>query len=285
MTEMNRRIGFIGGGNMAEAIAGALIRTGCCPPSRIMASDVSPDRREYLQRTYGIHTVPDNTDVFLCVDVVILAVKPQIMDSVLSQLSDVIAEKNPPGFRKLIISVAAGFPIQKMESRLYSRIDPDTAARLPIARVMPNTPALVMAGMSGISYNRHIMPEDKAMAMAILGVTGSVLEFEEQALNAVTAVSGSGPAYVFYLIEAMIEAGVSLGLSETDSSALTLQTVKGAVKLLDERKEPPRDLRRKVTSPGGTTEAAITVMEQASIKDNIIKALTAACRRANELSG
>jgi pyrroline-5-carboxylate reductase len=285
MTELTRKIGFIGGGNMAEAIAGALIRTGFCPPSGVMASDVSPERLEYLRQTYGITAVPDNRAVLVGSDVVILAVKPQVMDAILSQLSDVICENDAPDFKKLFISVAAGIPLQKIENRLYSRINPDAAGRLPIVRVMPNTPALVMAGMSGISFNRHVTPEDRSVAMMILSATGSVLEFDEKDLNAVTAVSGSGPAYVFYLIEAMIEAGVSMGLSEADASVLTLQTVKGAVKLLEERREPPRELRRKVTSPGGTTEAAITVMEQAKIKDNIIRALAAACRRADELCG
>jgi pyrroline-5-carboxylate reductase len=285
MEELKGKIGFIGGGNMAEAIAGALIRTGFCPPDRIMASDVSTDRMAYLRQTYGILAVPDNREVLLGCDAVVLAVKPQVMNTVLLQLSDFIYEISKNGFRKLIISVAAGIPLQKIEDQLYSSIDPAAAARLPIVRVMPNTPALVMAGMSGISFNRHVTPEDKSMAMAIMGVTGRVIEFEEKELNAVTAVSGSGPAYVFYLIEAMVEAGVSLGLSEADASALTLQTVKGAVKLLEERKEPPRELRRKVTSPGGTTEAAITVMEREKIKDNIIKALAAACRRADELCG
>ncbi len=270
---------------MAEAIAGALINAGISSPAQLMASDLSPDRQAYLRNTYGINAVADNSEVFLDCDVVILAVKPQVIDAVLTQLGDLLAENKPLDARKLIISVAAGIPIQKIEDRLYAGIDDMAAAGLPIIRVMPNTPALVMAGMSGISVNRNVTPGDKAVAMAILTAIGNVLEFKEDDLNAVTAVSGSGPAYVFYLIEAMIEAGVSLGLSESDASALTLQTVKGAVKLLEERQEPPQELRRKVTSPGGTTEAAISVLDDEKVKKHIIAALTAACRRAHELSG
>jgi len=285
MTEFTGKIGFIGGGNMAEAIAGALIRTDFCSPSQVLASDISQERLEYLQKTYAITTVENNDDLLLACDVVVLAVKPQIMDAVLDQLAGIIHKNQKADFRKLIISVAAGISIQKIEGQLYSHIDETAAARLPIVRVMPNTPALVMAGMSGMSGNRYVTPEDKSLTMTILASTGKVLEFEENALNAVTAVSGSGPAYVFYLVEAMVEAGVSLGLSETDATALTLQTVKGAVKLLEERKEPPQELRRKVTSPGGTTEAAMTVMEKEKTKEHIIAALTAACRRAHELCG
>ena len=285
MTELTGKIGFIGGGNMAEAILGALIRSGISTPSRLLVSDVSTQRREYLQALYGITTADNNRAVILSGDVIILAVKPQIMDAVLTEMGDILAEKERMESRKLIISVAAGIPLKKIEDRLYSRLDTTAEAGLPIVRVMPNTPALVMAGMSGMSVNRNVTPGDKDIALTILAATGKVLEFTEAALNAVTAVSGSGPAYVFYLIEAMVEAGISLGLSETEASTLTLQTLKGALKLLEERREPARELRRKVTSPGGTTEAAITTMEAGKVKETIIAALEAACRRAHELSG
>ena len=270
---------------MAEAIMGALIGSGISQPSHLQASDVSPERRKYLEKTYGITTADNNRDVFMASNVIILAVKPQVIDTVLTELEDILAEKKGTEARKLIISVAAGIPIKKIEDRLYARLDAAAAAELPIVRVMPNTPALVMAGMNGMSVNRNVTADDRNIAITILAATGIVMEFNEEALNAVTAVSGSGPAYVFYLVEAMIEAGVSLGLTSDESSTLTLQTLKGAAKLLEERQEPAGELRRKVTSPGGTTAAAITVMENGKVKEHIIAAMEAACRRAHELSG
>ncbi len=285
MAVFNGKIGFIGGGNMAEAIAGALIRTGFCPPSRLLASDISPERLEYLKKTYDINTLTDNKELVMTCDVVVLAIKPQVMEAVLLPLAELIHDIGDPEFRRLFISVAAGIPLERLEKGLYARIDEKTASRLPIVRVMPNTPALVMAGMSGVSVNRYVTSDDKALAMDMLAATGKVLEFDESLLNAVTAVSGSGPAYVFYLVESMIKAGVALGLSETDASTLTLQTVKGALKLLEEGAVSPAELRRRVTSPGGTTEAAIAVMEKENVQKHIITALTAACRRAQDLCG
>jgi len=282
---LKRKIGFIGGGNMAEAMAGALIRAGVSAAANLMISDVSPERLDYLKKAYGVSTVTNNRDVFLNNDVVILAVKPQVIDAVLTPLAKLAAESSGSAARKLIISIAAGVPIRKIENRLYAGLDGPAAGRLPLIRVMPNTPALVMTGMSGMSGNAHVTAEDKTVAMTILEAIGKVLEFKEEDLDAVTAVSGSGPAYLFYLVEAMIAAGVSLGLSQAEASTLTLQTVKGAVKLLEETGESPETLRRKVTSPGGTTEAALKVMETQKMKDHLIAALTAACRRAHELCG
>ena len=149
---------------------------------------------------------------------------------------------------------------------------------------MPNAPALVLAGISGMSANRYAKPDDIQIAKTILGALGSVIEFNEADLDAVTALSGSGPAYVFYLIESMIAGGISNGLDAQQAARLTLETLKGAIKLMEERKEPPEDLRRKVTSPGGTTEAALKVLEQNHVKKDIVAAITAATQRSRELS-
>ncbi|MFW5989212.1 MAG: pyrroline-5-carboxylate reductase family protein, partial [Desulfosudaceae bacterium] len=157
-------------------------------------------------------------------------------------------------------------------------------ARMPVVRVMPNTPALVLAGMSGLSANRQATEADITLARTVLAATGQVLVFPESALNAVTAVSGSGPAYVFYLVEAMIDAGVSLGLGQDEAAVLTRQTLKGALALLEESAAEPGELRRRVTSPGGTTEAALSVMEDRRVRQSIMAAMTAACQRAAELS-
>ncbi len=281
MDALDQRIGFIGGGNMAEAIMGALIRSEVSRPGRLQASDISAERRQHLEENYGIQTSENNNEVLAENDVVILAVKPQIIDKVLKELAPQAAKTENE--RKLFISIAAGVPISKIEQALYDD-DEQRAASLPIVRVMPNTPALVLAVMSGISANRHVITEDMYTAETIFRSTGRVLACPESDLNAVTAVSGSGPAYIFYVVEAMVEAGVSLGLSEDDATALTLQTLKGALTLLEDSDDSPASLREKVTSPGGTTEAALKVMQEQKIKESIIAAMKAACQRAEELS-
>lgn len=266
---------------MAEAIAGALLRAGVSQAARMRISDPSPERRGHLRETYDIITTTDNAEVFNHSDIVILAVKPQIMAEVLEQLS---GEAKAAPRRKLVISIAAGFPIRKIEQFLYAGCDEPAMARMPVVRVMPNTPALVLAGMSGLSANRQATEADITLARTVLAATGQVLVFPESALNAVTAVSGSGPAYVFYLVEAMIDAGVSLGLGQDEAAVLTRQTLKGALALLEESAAEPGELRRRVTSPGGTTEAALSVMEDRRVRQSIMAAMTAACQRAAELS-
>lgn len=282
MTNHHRRIGFLGGGNMGEAIVGALLNSRIFSKEKILVSDASEARRRYLSEAYGVNLARDNAGLFAECDIVVLAVKPQQMTDVLGEISQ------SPGYgaggRTLVISIAAGFPIRKIEALLYSPLTEDKAREIPIIRVMPNTPALVMAGMSGMSPNRYAREADVEAAMEILGAMGRVIVFEEEKLDAVTALSGSGPAYVFYLIEAMTQAGIEAGLDPEDAAVLTLQTLDGAVRLILERREPPESLRRKVTSPGGTTEAAVHVLEQNNVRRNIIDAILAAARRAEELS-
>jgi len=277
-----RKIGFIGAGNMGDAITGALIQAEIFSPPMIYMSDISQDRLNTLRETYGIQTMNDNVRLFSECDIVILAVKPQQMAQVLSE----IAGRKTYGIsgRKLVVSIAAGIPIQKIEGLLYPPLDQVARKNLPIIRVMPNTPSLVLAGISGMSANQNAVPEDMEICRAILEAMGKVVEFEEGKLNAVTALSGSGPAYVFYMTEAMTEGGISAGLEPADAAELTLATLKGAVKLMEERKESPESLRRKVTSPGGTTEAALKVMKARDFKQIITEAILAAARRSEELS-
>ena len=282
MTNHYQSIGLIGGGNMGEAIIGALLHSRIFSREKIMVTDASEARRKHLSETYGVTIAGDNARLFAECDIVILAVKPQQMTDVLGEITR--SSRYGEGGRTLVISIAAGFPIRKIESLLYAPLTEAKAREMPIIRVMPNTPALVLAGMSGMSPNRHALEADIQAAMEILGAMGRVIVFEEEKLDAVTALSGSGPAYVFYLIEAMTRAGVEAGLDPSDAAVLTLQTLDGAVKLILERKEPPESLRRKVTSPGGTTEAAIQVLEQNNVRRHIIDAILAAARRAEELS-
>jgi pyrroline-5-carboxylate reductase len=282
MQEDGKKIGIIGGGNMGEAFAGAMIQTGIFQPSFITISDVMPERLKVLKKTYDINVTQDNFMVFDSCHVVILAVKPQHMDDVLTGIA-----KHPQFTvkeRKLIISIAAGITIGKIESLLYEPLDDIFRKMLPVIRVMPNTPSLVLQGMSGMSANRYAQQEEVAMTRRILEAMGRVIEFDEKYLNAVTALSGSGPAYVFYLIESMIAAGVELDLDYEDAKVLTLNTVKGSVALMEARNETAEELRKKVTSPGGTTEAAFKILNKNQVQQIFINAIIEAANRASALS-
>jgi pyrroline-5-carboxylate reductase len=282
MAKLNRKTGFIGAGNMAEAFIGAVTRAGIIPSTMIYASDVNADRLSVLKKTYGISVVDDNYKIFSMCDIIVLAVKPQQMSDVLSH----ITSRNEYGIerRKIVISIAAGITLGKLESFLYAPLERDVSGKLPIIRVMPNTPALVLAGMSGMAPNRNAVPDDINTTRTILEAMGKVIEFKEEALDAVTALSGSGPAYVFYLVESMIQGGIDMGLDPYDASILTLTTLKGSVALIEEIGESPELLRRRVTSPGGTTEEAFKVLEKKRVKETIIEAMAAAARRSKELS-
>jgi len=282
LTKIEKKIGVLGAGNMGEAFVGALVRSKVSEPGRIGISDVRKDRLDFMHATYGILTYRDNFKLFDDCAVVILAVKPQQTEEVLRQIAGHAGYGM--GVRKLFVSIAAGIPIRKIEKLLYAPLGEDMRKKLPIIRVMPNTPALVLAGMSGMSANANVTPEDLETTRTILGALGKVMAFKEADLDAVTALSGSGPAYVFYFIESLIAGGLAAGLEPQAAETLTLQTVKGALKLLRERKEPPEELRRKVTSPGGTTEAALKVMESNGVKQNIVAAIVAAANRSKELS-
>ena len=278
MAKLNKTVGFIGGGNMAEAMIGGLLAAGVCEVSRVHVCDVSKERLAYLKTTFGIHTTGDNCAVVDACDILVLAVKPQAMGDVLSAI-DTGCGASKKLSEKLVISIAAGISIAAIEGLLAS------TSNLAVVRAMPNTPALVGCGMCGMYANRRAGKTHKADARAILEATGKVLEFKKEALlDAVTAVSGSGPAYVFYFVESMVRAGETLGLDPEVAFAMTLQTIKGAVKLMEERDEPPRELRQKVTSPGGTTEAALRVLREKEFPAIMMAAIEAACKRAEELS-
>lgn len=282
MSEFGNTIGFIGGGNMGEAMAGALINAGRFSPDQVGISEISPDRREYLKKRYGVQVGTDNPELFVRSEIVVLAVKPQQMAEVLKGIA------GDPRYRidgrKLVISIAAGIPLQSIADILYPPLSQSQQEKLPLIRVMPNTPALVLAGMAGISPNPHAGEADMALAKALLQTMGEVLSFEEDELDAVTGVSGSGPAYVFYLAEGMIAGGIAAGLSPEASKTLTLATIRGALRLMEAGTDSPEALRRKVTSPHGTTEAALKVLEGHGVKDRIQEAVVAAKERSVALS-
>ncbi len=277
-----QRLGFIGGGNMAEAFIRALIRAKIAVPSSIFVSDVDPARLKALRNAYsGLATTRDNRQVFLACDAVIFSVKPQDLPWILSELSETGPSRSLR--KKLVVSIAAGFPLRKIEAVLYPPLSEAGRKRLPIIRVMPNTPAQVLSGISGMSPNRYATRQDVRTTRKILSAMGWVLEFKEKDLDAVTALSGSGPAYVFYFIEVLTEAGVCAGLDKDAATTLTIQTFRGALDLLQERRESPAKLRREVTSPGGTTEAAFRVMDKGRVGPLLIEAVLAATRRSREL--
>jgi pyrroline-5-carboxylate reductase len=275
-------IGFVGGGNMGEAMIGALIRAGLFAPSRIWVSDVRPERLTALAAKYQIQTLTDNRRLFENSAIVVLAVKPQQMDAVLRELvTGAVYPRHP---RQMILSIAAGCRIERIEAVFYAPLSSAEQAMLPIVRVMPNTPSLVGAGMAVMSPNRHAAIADLAAARRLLEAMGRVIELPEAHLDAVTAVSGSGPAYVFYLIEAMGDAAAELGLDPDQARTLILQTVKGAVALLEATQAAPETLRAQVTSPGGTTEAALNHLNAQEVKPALIQAILAAAARSSALS-
>ncbi len=263
-------IAFVGAGNMAASIIGGLVEQGQ-DPALLRASDPNPVAIESLASQHGCVSCPDNGTAIAGADVAILAVKPQVMSAVLEDIRQPVAENSP-----LVISIAAGITIESMEQGLGE----NTA----IVRCMPNTPALLGAGATGLFANKACTPSQEQQATQILGAVGSVSWVKEEALlDAVTALSGSGPAYFFLFMEAMIDAGESLGLDRETSTALALQTGLGATRMAAESEFDLVELRRRVTSPAGTTEKAVESFEQSGLRDIVDKAMAAASQRAEEL--
>lgn len=259
-------IGFIGGGNMAEAIIkGIFAKYG----SNIIVSEPLDKRRTYLEKTYNIKTTPDNKEVVKNCNIIILAVKPQHMDSVTAEISDEISGD------KIVVSIAAGITLSYLSSRLKTT---------KIIRVMPNTPALVQEGMSVMSMCECINDKEMQVIKDIFMSIGLLLALPEKYMNAVTALSGSGPAFFAYFVEAMIEGGVRMGLGKDDAATLAVQTFLGTAKLLDTGMNPSK-LREMVTSPGGTTAAGLKLFEEKGFKEIVIASIEAATKRAQELGG
>ena len=265
-----KKIGFIGAGNMASALAGGLLARGW-RPSDIALSDTYPAQLE-AHTSSGVITMMDNARLLEHADVLVLAVKPQVMSAVLKPLAALAQKKRP-----LVISIAAGIPVASIERWL--------GGPLPVVRAMPNTPALVQSGATGLFANAQTSPDQRSAAEAILGAVGLTLWVEEEGLiDAVTAVSGSGPAYFFYVMEAMMAAGRELGLDEKTARALTLQTALGSAQMAITADVGPDELRRRVTSPGGTTERAIAAFDAAGLKAIFATALGACADRGAELA-
>ncbi len=267
----NKKISFIGGGNMAQALISGLVSCGV-KPSLITVADPSSEAREQLAAK-GLNTVDPTADAKAAVigaDIVVLAVKPQVMKAVVSGFADVLDTQ-------LVISVAAGLSTELLSNMLggYGNI----------VRAMPNTPAMIQMGATGLYGTDDISAEQKQLATAVMEASGLVMWVDnEEHMHAVTAVSGSAPAYMFYFIEAMVDGAVALGLDKEQASALALQTMLGAAKMALGSEDAPSELRRKVTSPNGTTQAAIESMQANDISRQIIEAMQACYDRSQALS-
>lgn len=262
-------IGFIGAGNMAEAIIGGLLKQGLFPPQDIMAFDISPERLRILSERFGLATAQSLEELVRSASCCILAVKPGTVMSVAGQVKDTLRGK-------LVISIAAGISIATLSTILGD----DTR----IIRVMPNTPALVLEGASAFAASKACTPADKALAQSIFSAIGLCLELEERLLDAVTGLSGSGPAYGFLFIEALADGGVRAGLPRDIALKLAAATVRGAAAMVLETGVHPGELKDRVASPGGTTIEGIAVLEAKGFRAAVIEAVSAAYRKAAGLA-
>jgi len=265
----NKQVGILGTGNMGEALIHGLLYGHLCRPDQIFCSDVRPERLKVVREKYGVKTTSHNTEVVKQSEIIILSVKPQIMKQVVGEIAKYL------DLSKLIISIAAGVPMDAIES--CARKD------LKLIRVMPNICVSVREGASAIAGGKHAQKEDLMMAKTIFDSVGKSLFIEEDLLDAVTGLSGSGPAYIFLIIDALADAGVKVGLSRDDALILAPQTVLGAAKMLIETGEHPGKLKDMVTSPGGTAIAGLHTLEEGGLRTTLINAVEVATQRSKAL--
>ncbi|MFT3766917.1 MAG: pyrroline-5-carboxylate reductase [Minicystis sp.] len=264
-----RKIGFIGGGNMAGALIRGLLHGKTVTPDQIRATDVKAERLEELSAKYGIGTSTNNEEVARWADVIVISVKPQIVDRILAPIAESLNDGD------LVISIAAGVPIEAIEARL-----PESAR---VVRSMPNTAAIALAGATAIAPGTHATGADLEVAKALFDAVGRCVVLDETLLDAVTGLSGSGPAYVMLMIEALADGGVKVGLGRDTALLLAAQTVYGAAKLQLETGEHPGRLKDMVTSPGGTAIAGLHTLEAGGLRRTLIDAVEAASNRSAEL--
>ena len=265
----NKQVGILGTGNMGEALIHGLLYGHLCRPEQIFCSDVRAERLKAIREKYGVKSTSHNVEVVKQSDIVILAVKPQIMKPVVEEIAKYL------DLSKLIISIAAGVPLDAIEA--CARKD------LKLIRVMSNICVSVREGVSAIAGGKHALKEDLMMAKTIFDSVGKSLFIEEGLLDAVTGLSGSGPAYIFLIIDALADAGVKVGLSRDDALILAPQTVLGAAKMLIETGEHPGKLKDMVTSPGGTAIAGLHTLEEGGLRTTLINAVEVATQRSKAL--
>jgi pyrroline-5-carboxylate reductase len=267
--EIFENLGFVGGGQMAEALIEGLLSRELLKPGQITVSDLSEVRRSHLKKTFGINTTLENKEVVKGSEIIILAVKPQVISIVLEEIRPVVSSDH------LVVSIAAGITVHSLEKGL-----PDDTR---VVRVMPNTPAMVQAGAAALCKGTAARPGDLDMVRQILETVGKAVVVPESLMDAVTGLSGSGPAYVFTFIEGLIEAGVREGLPRTVAQELVVQTVLGAALMCQNTGKHPAELTTMVTSPGGTTVAGLHILERGALRGIILDAVRAATERSREL--
>jgi len=265
----NKRVGFIGSGNMGDALVNGLLHGHLCRPEQIICSDIRPEKLRVVRERYGVKGTSHNTEVVKQSDIILLAVKPQIMKPVIEEISKYL------DLSKLIISIAAGVPLDAIESCAKKE--------LKLIRVMSNICVSVREGVSAIASGRHAQKEDLMMAKTIFDSVGKSLFMDEYLLDAVTGLSGSGPAYIFLIIDALADAGVKVGLSRDDALILASQTVLGAARMLIETGEHHGKLKDLVTSPGGTAIAGLHTLEEGGLRTTLINAVEVATQRSEAL--
>ena len=265
----NQKIAFIGAGNMAAALIRGLVKSGAAQPGQVIAADPSPEQLARLAAEFGVATTADNAAAARSADLVVLAVKPQVMDKVLAGLAPAI------GATQLVVSIAAGVPI----AAIAARLGPDAR----IVRAMPNSPALIAEGATALAAGANADEADLFLARALFDAVGVTVTVGEPLLDAVTGLSGSGPAYAFLIIEALADAGVAMGLPRQSALQLTVQTILGSARMLQETGLHPAQLRDQVTSPGGTTSAGLHALEAGRLRATLSDAVERATEKSREL--
>jgi pyrroline-5-carboxylate reductase len=264
------RISFVGGGRMAEALISGVLSSKLYKPEQIQVADPDTARLDHLKRQYGVQIGATNHEAVVLGDVIVLAVKPQVTAEVLKEIGDVLA-------KRLVISVVAGMQLR----RIIEACGPQAR----VIRAMPNTPAMVGEGMTALAIGPGVGEHEVACARQIFESVGRVVPVDERFMDAVTGLSGSGPAYVFLMIEAMVDGGVKMGLPRETASLLAAQTVLGAARMVLETGQHPARLKDEVASPGGTTISGLHRLEQGGLRGLLIDAVEAATKRSQELGG
>jgi pyrroline-5-carboxylate reductase len=264
-----KTLAFLGGGNMSDALIAGLLQAGTARPEQIIATDILPDRRDHLKSRYRIKTTPDNREAAGLANILILSVEPQVLDEVLEEIEPAVQADC------LILSVAAGYPIARVASHLK--------AVTRIVRAMPNTPSTVREAVTALTFTHGLSEDDRNIARTVFESVGKVVVVEERLMDAVTGLSGSGPAYVYVMIEALADGGVKMGLPRQVAELLAAQTVLGAARMLIESGDSPGRLKDRVASPGGTTIAGLYQLEKGRLRATLISAVEAAAKRSAEL--
>ena len=261
---------FLGAGQMAEALIRGVLRAGLVEPGQIMATDIRPERLDYLRGELGIQASPDNLEALPFGRLIVIAVKPQDAAGLLGQIAPAMTSE------QTLVSIAAGVTLKQLEGLPPPR---------RVVRVMPNTPALVGAGMAAVSPGTHATAEDAELVLRLMASVGQAVKLPEYQLDAVTALSASGPAFVALFVEGLIDAGVRVGLPRDIATTLTLQTVLGTTRMMMDTSRHPALMKEMVTSPGGTTIAGLHALESGGLRGALMDAIVAATERSRELGG